>query len=151
MTIRLKNIKHQLSRYTPLGFDADKLNPLFFIFTLSFAFIIFLVSYHSDWSNAHRYPAQSEAFMQSYLHYIRWFFYLLALCLLRLVYLAVRFYRYHLGDGNSIYVMKRLPDPEEFQRRCLWLPLILAVAETAGYIIVLVICFIIYTVGGTLI
>ncbi len=55
--------------------------------------------------------------------------------------LAVRFYRHHLQDTKSIYVMKRLPDSRELWRRVLTLPIVGAAALVVIAIIILVIYY----------
>ena len=44
--------------------------------------------------------------------------------ILAMILLAIANYRYHFKGSKSVYLMRRLPDPREYARRCWTLPLI---------------------------
>lgn len=56
-------------------------------------------------------------------------------------------YLYHTKGSKSIYLMKRLPDPRELHRRCLFLPCLMILGILAAILLLFLLCLVIYLVG----
>lgn len=70
-------------------------------------------------------------------------FALLALCMLGF---AVSHYAYHWQGAKSVYLMRRLPDRNLWHKRCLTLPVLLALAALLAAAVLMVLYFIVYLV-----
>lgn len=56
-------------------------------------------------------------------------------------------YLFHTRGSKSIYLMKRLPDPRELHRRCLFLPCLMLLGILAAMLLLFLLCLAIYLVG----
>lgn len=139
-------IKKNPENYMPLGYDSDEFNIhqwIFGIYILLSA-IIFISSYLRAWS------FYQGLIPFSFFHYVRFQCLLFVLVPISIGLQVQKLYTYHKTGSQSIYLMKRLPVKHEFAKRVLAMPAFVLLIETAVFVLLMLICFTIYSIGGAI-
>lgn len=128
-------IREQMEKYYPPGRELKK-DLCFYRIGLWCAVgysCLFTVEYKMSWYSLHTFGKNGKlvvidgAMMPSFAEMVSGYlngFYLLAILMLE----AILFnYWYHRKGSKSVYIMKRLPNPWEYHKRCITLPLLGAI------------------------